>query len=206
MMPLFTKKPWFITLMWVFVAAVFVSALNVLAYFYWLGPPSGHSLFILSNLKVNGPTELCPGETLDFQFDVKVLSVGTYNLWASTWKVDPPPSTIIFSETEPFVIGSKREFPIVRSWRVPVLYEDKADNMMKPLSPGAYTRDISVTAEGKDTENDPLIINYDIRNDCERLDGTKSNLNRFSLSHRSNRIYKSTDYLNADNEVVFLDR
>lgn len=84
----------------------------------------------------------------------------------STWKTSPPPSTIIFSETEPFVIGSEREFPIKRMWPVPTTYEDKSDNTLKPFTPGEYIRDISVTAEGRDTRNDPIQVAFTIRGDC----------------------------------------
>lgn len=131
-------------------------------------PRVGRSLFILSEVRVTGPTELCPGDTLDFEFDVNVKEVGTYNLWMSTWKVDPPPSTIIFSEFQPFVIGSPRQFLIPRKWRVPTNYVDPADSTEKPLLPGAYTRDISVTAEGRDTRNHPLLVAFNIKKDCKK--------------------------------------
>lgn len=127
---------------------------------------SGLTVFELSDVRVTGPTALCPGDTLNFEFDVVAREVGTYNLWMSTWKVDPPPSTIIFSETEPFVVGSEREFVIQREWIVPAIYEDKTDNEYKPFAPGSYIRDISVTAEGRDTFNDPLQIVFSIRSDC----------------------------------------
>lgn len=127
---------------------------------------SGLTVFELSEVRVTGSNELCPGETLDFEFDVIAREVGTYNLWMSTWKVDPPPSIIIFSETEPFVIGSERQFVIQREWIVPETYEDKADNERKPLAPGSYFRDISVTAEGRDTKNDPIQIAFTIRSNC----------------------------------------
>lgn len=130
---------------------------------------SGVAVFEISQVRVTGPTDLCPGQTLDFEFDVIAKEVGTYNLWMSTWKVDPPPSTIIFSETEPFVIGSEREFPIQREWLVPATYEDKADNTFKPFAPGSYIRDISVTAEGRDTRNDPIQVTFTIRDDCPPL-------------------------------------
>jgi hypothetical protein len=123
-------------------------------------------VFVLSPVEVTGPIELCPGETLDFEFDVTVLETGTYNLWMSTWKVEPPPSTIIFSEIQPFVIGSTRTFPIMRKWRVPTTYRDPADSEEKPMISGEYIRDISVTAEGRNTANDPLQILFRIRRDC----------------------------------------
>jgi hypothetical protein len=167
MMPKFLQRPWFITLSWLLLGVVLMVGLNILAYRYWLGPQPSDSLFVLSNLKINGPTELCPGESLDFQFDVKVTEVGTYNLFMSTWKVDPPPSIIIFSETQPFVIGSKREFMILREWEIPEIYEDPANSQDTPMVAGSYIRDIAVTAEGKNTINVPVQVAFQIKEDCE---------------------------------------
>lgn len=139
----------------------------VLTWFTFLYPQAGQSVFVLSPVEVTGLTALCPGETLDFNFNVTVLEVGTYNLWMSTWKTEPPPSTIIFSEIQPFVIGSVRSFPIVRKWKVPETYVDPADSADKPMISGEYIRDISVTAEGRNTSNEPLQIPFTIRKDCQ---------------------------------------
>lgn len=152
---------------WFVFAVIVFSLTNTLLYYLFLNPRAGQPVLVTSDVRVTGPTDLCPGQTLDFAFDVTVDEVGTYNLWMSTWKVDPPPSVIIFSETEPFVIGSKRNFPIARKWVVPQIYEDKADNEYKPFAPGSYFRDISITAEGRDTRNDPLQVKFTVRDDCQ---------------------------------------
>lgn len=161
-----TNPPWIVNLVWAAITLILYLTLSFTVYYFWLNPVAGQSTFVLSNLRVIGPTELCPGETLDFVFDVEVKEVGTYNLFMSTWKVDPPPSTIIFSEDQSFVIGSPRSFPIPRKWEVPAIYVDPADSVEKPLSAGAYTRDIDVKAEGRDTKNIPLMVNFNIRKDC----------------------------------------
>lgn len=150
-----------------FVFAVIVLALtNTVLYYLFLNPRAGRSALVISEVRVTGPTDLCPGDTLDFEFDVVAKEIGTYNLWMSTWKVDPPPSTIIFSEFQAFVVGSERSFPIVRQWRVPEMYNDPADSVDKPLAEGAYIRDISITAEGRDTRNDPLQVKFNVKRDC----------------------------------------
>lgn len=141
------------------------SAVN---YFQVLNPQAGQSVFVLSDIRITGPTNLCPGETLDFAFDVTVKEVGVYSLYMSTWKVDPPPSTIIFSELQPFVIGSERSFPIVRKWEVPFKYVDPADSKDMPMVPGEYIRDIDVVAVGKNTESTPLQVLFNIRSDCPK--------------------------------------
>lgn len=151
----------------IFLAAILA---NVLIIFFYFGPSVAPSVFILSEIRMNGPTDLCPGDTLDFEFDVTVKEEGTYNLFMSTWKVDPPPSTIIFSELQPFVIGSQRSFSIPREWKIPVVYEDPANNVRVPMLPGAYIRDISVTAEGRNTKNKPLQVFFNIKKDCPSLE------------------------------------
>lgn len=132
----------------------------------FFNPQAGRSVFVLSDIRITGPTDLCPGDSLKFEFDVTVKSTGVYNLFMSTWKVDPPPSTVIFSELQPFVIGSPRAFPIVREWKIPVTYKDPANNIDTPMFPGRYIRDISVTAEGRDTRSTPLQVPFTIREGC----------------------------------------
>lgn len=137
-----------------------------ITFWLYINPRSGQSVFVLSNLVVTGPVDLCPGETLDFAFDVTVKEVGVYSLYMSSWKTEPPPSTIIFSEFQPFVIGSERSFSIIRKWKVPFTYKDPADSKDMPMVPGEYIRDISVVAVGKNTESTPLQVPFRIRNDC----------------------------------------
>lgn len=149
-----------------FLPIVIVLAWVAISTFMFYMPQAGQSVFVLSDIRVTGPTNLCPGETLDFEFDVTVKEVGTYNLWMSTWKTDPPPAVVIFSETQPFVVGSTRFFPIARKWLIPTSYNDPGDSVDKPLIPGTYFRDISVTAEGKNTNNDPKQVEFRIRSDC----------------------------------------
>lgn len=151
-----------------FNVAVTIFIVLVTLLFVWVFFPTvGRSLFVLSEVRVTGPTELCPGDTLDFSFDVNVKEEGVYNLFMSTWKTDPPPSTIIFSEIQPFVISSDRSFKIAREWLIPTTYMDPANNKDTPMVPGEYIRDITVTAEGRDTRNEPLQVVFMIRSDCE---------------------------------------
>lgn len=154
--------------MFIVFAFMFLLVIGAVNYFQILNPQAGQSVFVLSDIRVTGPTDLCPGETLDFTFDVTVKEVGVYSLYMSSWKTEPPPSTIIFSELQPFVIGSERSFPIVRKWKVPFTYEDPADSKDTPMVPGEYIRDISVVAIGRDTESTPLQVPFRIRSDCPK--------------------------------------
>lgn len=151
---------------WLIFGIILIVIGPIITWIMFVNPQAGRSVFILSPIRITGPVSLCPGETLNFEFDVMVREVGTYNLWMSTWKTEPPPSTIIFSETQPFVIGSTRSFPIARKWQIPSTYIDPADSVDKPMIPGEYIRDISVTAEGRNTGNVPLQVLFTIRDNC----------------------------------------
>lgn len=151
---------------WFIFAVIAISLTNTLLYYLFLHPRPGKPVLVISDIRVTGPVDLCPGDTLDFVFDVRAEEVGTYNLWMSTWKTSPPPSTIIFSEFQAFVVGSERSFPVVRKWRVPAMYNDPADSADKPMVAGAYIRDIAITAEGRDTRNDPLQVKFNVKRDC----------------------------------------
>lgn len=156
---------YFMFLVFSFMFLLLIGAVN---YFQILNPQAGQSVFILSNLVVPGPTDLCPGDSLRFGFDVDVREPGVYSLYMSSWKISPEPAVIIFSELQPFVIGGARYFPIVREWEVPFTYKDPADSKDTPILPGDYIRDISVVAVGKNTESTPLQVKFTVKNTCPK--------------------------------------
>lgn len=46
------------------------------------------------------------------------------------------------------------------------MYNDPADSVDKPMIAGSYIRDISITAEGRDTRNAPLQVKFNVKQDC----------------------------------------
>jgi hypothetical protein len=152
---------------WVIAAFLFLLSLGAFNYLRSLNPQPGQTLFILGDSTVSGSSDLCPGESLDFSVSVSVSEKGTYTLDMSTWQVDPPPATIIFSEGERMVLGDDRSFPITRKWVVPETYVDPATNERISWKPGKFSRDIAVTALGKNVESSTKSIPFTIREDCE---------------------------------------
>lgn len=136
-------------------------------YFQILNPQAGRSVFELSEPRLVGPTELCPGEALFFEMDATVTEAGVYRLAMSTWRVSPPPATYTFSEGLDMVIAESREFPIQILWTVPPTFDNLATGKAEPWPSGDYSRDVSVTATGRNTTSDPRQIRFSIREDCQ---------------------------------------
>lgn len=134
-----------------------------------VGPRAGvpsESILTVSPLMAKGPTELCPGEPLDFEFTMDVKGEGVFDLDASTWKLVPPPETVIFSESERFVVAEPITYLVIRRWVVPSNYIDPATNRATAWESGKYERQIFVTAVGRDTEPSIQVLPFTIRDDC----------------------------------------
>lgn len=135
-----------------------------------MGPRPGvpaEPILEVSDIAALSATHLCPGDNLDFEFEMDVIREGAFELDNSTWKVTPPPQTVIFSEdTERFVIGNPVSFKVVRRWPVPVTYIDPATNTETGWLPGHYQRQVFVTAVGRDAEPSIKLLSFWIREDC----------------------------------------
>lgn len=135
-----------------------------------IGPRPGipsESILTVSPLMAKGPTDLCPGEPLDFEFTMDVRGEGVFDLDASTWKLVPPPETVIFSESERFVVAEPITYLVMRRWVVPSNYIDPATNRATEWQSGQYERQIFVTAVGRDTEPSIQVLPFTIRNNCK---------------------------------------
>jgi hypothetical protein len=154
------------------IAAILLALLSYLAfasmvYIFWVNPRSAASSIVLGEISVNGPTELCPGEYLDFSFELDVLAPGIYGLDMSVFRVSPPPNIAIFSEKQAFVIGSPRTFLVTRHWQIPKDYRDEQTNEVIAFAPGDYERNIAVGTPGRNTSPSTKILPFSIRSDCE---------------------------------------
>ena len=147
-------------------ATIFFTWMGLSTFFYF-NPLAGKSTFLIGEPIVAGSTELCPGESLDFSASIDVERPGVYLLDMSTWKVDPPPAMVIFSEADRMVIGDERSSIIARKWTVPVNYINPVTGKISEWLPGNYTRDIAVTAVGLNTLPSTQAVEFTIRSGCQ---------------------------------------
>lgn len=151
-----------------FIALVIIMlVLNSALYWLYLNPRASRSLLTISDIRVIGPTDLCPGEFLVFSFDMIVEAEGVYELDMSVFRTSPPPTIAVFSERKTFVIGSPRAFTVTRHWQIPDAYVDEDTDESVQFVAGSYERDIAVSTTSRNTFPSTRILPFTIREDCE---------------------------------------
>lgn len=151
---------------WIIMGIIGWLVIASLLFIFYLNPRSSSSNLVLSEIAVTGPISLCPGEFLDFSFEMEVKEKGTYSLDMSVFKVSPPPAIAIFSERKFFVIGSPRTFKVIRHWEIPAEYIDEETSETIKFVAGSYERNIAVGTTSQDTLPSTRILSFFIRDDC----------------------------------------
>lgn len=152
---------------WFLIATAIMLAANTALFFLYLNPRAGQSLLVIGEIQVHGDTDVCPGDYIDFSFEMDVSRPGVYELDLSVFRVSPPPSIAVFSERQTFVIGQPRTFVVNRHWQVPPLYHDEQTNETIEFIPGVYTRDIAVSTTSRNTLPSTQFFEFTIKDSCE---------------------------------------
>lgn len=152
---------------WFVFAVIVFSLTNTFLYYLFLNPRTPSSLLEISEIRVTGPVDLCPGEYLDYSFDMVVKEAGVYGLDISVFRTSPLPMIAVFSESQFFVIGSPRTFPVTRHWQIPERYEDKVTKENIEFIPGDYERSIAVGTTSSSTHPSTETLKFSIRDGCE---------------------------------------
>lgn len=148
-----------------FIPTAIILAWLLITQYRFFNLRSGQTVFVLSEAQVLGPTDLCPGDSLNFSVDVEVLEQGIYQLSMSTWKTSPP-TTVVFSEGLDMVIADSREFPIAIEWVVTDMYISPYTGKPTEWEAGEYSRDVAVSAVDRNTTPSIVAIPFTIRSDC----------------------------------------
>lgn len=108
----------------------------------------------ISNVRVEGPTALCPGELLTIAYDLRADGTGKLVEDAAIW-IEVPPKTVIYSITRPFLVDGLVDQRETIAWEIPKTYINPADLKETPLPPGPYRRIFSV---GSPTDDDDFAL------------------------------------------------
>lgn len=152
--------------LWTIIGVLAWLVLTSLLLLLYLNPQSIRSHLVLGEITVTGPIHLCPGEYLDFNFEMEVRTAGVYSLDMSVFKVSPPPAIAVFSESQFFVIGSPRTFEVTRHWQIPNEYRDPETNETIQFVTGSYERNIAVGTTSQATLPSTQILPFFIRDNC----------------------------------------
>lgn len=120
---------------------------------------------VISNVQTIGPTALCPGDGLLFEFDYSVQGEGKLDFDTTAWFVDPP-KRIVFTKTEPFLMSGNVQERVRYLWIVPFQYVDLATQQPSPLPAGAYNLNFGLTSPSRSAVSEVEIVSFSIRADC----------------------------------------
>lgn len=126
-----------------------------------------NSILNVSPITINGPTSLCPGESLDFSFFMDILQEGTFDIDESVWKISPP-ETVVFSDSDRFGAAKPIIYIVKREWTIPDVYIDPVTGTNTQWEPGRYERQIFVTAIGRNIKSSIQVVPFEIKGGCRQ--------------------------------------
>lgn len=157
---------------WLIVAVVVLIVLNIISFSLWGYLALTEAPRVnLSNLEVIGPTKLCPGDTLNYKFDMDISAALDIVITMRVQYISPDshgqgvPHTIFVTE-EQYRADSPARITLVRHNRIEPFYIDQNDGNLHPRLPGDYLRIISARVYGQTEDGDFLAIPYTIPMNC----------------------------------------
>lgn len=119
----------------------------------------------ITDVRIVGSSDLCPGDSLVIAFYLKADGTGKLVEDATVW-VEIPPKTVIYSNSLPFLVDGTLDQEQTVAWPIPETYLDPTTAGKKPLPPGNYKR---IFAIGSETDEDEFALDrvlFSIREDC----------------------------------------
>lgn len=122
-----------------------------------------------SNMRVIGPSDLCPGDNLTVGFDFTGKGHGLVIEDATFYRVTPP-ATIITSQSQRYILAQDSQRSVTRVWRVPRTYVDEATGKTAPLEPGNYRRLYALSAPSRGAIVDVESVDFTVKEeeDCPK--------------------------------------
>lgn len=118
----------------------------------------------LSDPQLLGPTNLCPGETLDYTFVMVVSREALIELKTSVQKLQPD-ARISYARLQEFSFEEATKLEFVRHWVTPPTYSDPVSGTEVAWEPGPYEQITiaNVAGRGKVSE---IRVPFSIRESC----------------------------------------
>jgi hypothetical protein len=130
-----------------------------------LPSPPSPSVVTIANLRPLGATDLCPGETLRYTYQIIGDLSGVLDIDMTIWRVTPP-QTVLYSLSRRDVLVRPVDLTRTDAWVVP----DEGTNplTLQPLEwqPGDYERRVAISTPSRNTEPAIAVLPFRIRQDC----------------------------------------
>lgn len=124
----------------------------------------------LSAVTLLARTDLCPGDTLDYQFTVAVTRPGVVDLHTSVLRRGDSENNTGYVRLQQFIMSNPTDMVIVRHWVVPPSYTDPETGLEVRWEPGLYAQRTTAVVSGRSHGRSTIEVQFSIRYDCTNLE------------------------------------
>lgn len=118
----------------------------------------------VTDVKTIGPTSLCPGDMLNYQYSLHVDGSGAVDVDASIWSIDPP-QTAIYSMPLRAIFTGPTDTLVKETW---LISPDLTARQVAAWHPGRYERRLAFRNVYEATQPKVITVYFSIRADCPK--------------------------------------
>lgn len=126
----------------------------------------GASLVSVSDIEPAEAPALCPGDKLEFIYNIDSVADGVVDINLTLYRKTAPARTIIYSEPLTDIIIDPERQQIHAVWPIPHETIDPFSGEMIQLAPGEYQRRISISTTSRSTKPVTVLIDFSIKENC----------------------------------------
>lgn len=123
----------------------------------------------LYNLQMVGNVEICPGDPLNYEFNLYVSTAGDVDLIGAMQRtaLEERGTVTLYTTVTKFRTEEETDIVIVRDMPLPLVYTNVVTDRIEKWRPGGYRLRLTARAVGRSSEGSVLYIPFRIRQDCE---------------------------------------
>lgn len=124
----------------------------------------------ITDMLINSPTDVCPGDVINFEFRLYISGKSDITLFSTTQKeIAPRGYQSLYTTETLFRVDEETDFVVVRDYMIPPFYVDPRTERRIPWTPGDYHVQLRVFPTGSNTRDDEDGFNFTIKSDCPPL-------------------------------------
>lgn len=150
----------------IIIAALVALAINgaLVGWAFWYSAQQPH--VTLSKPAIDGNTELCPGDTLNYSFTLAVTKKASVDLYTTVDRASSK-DHVSYTRLQQFDFDDQTDLEIKRHWQLPPTYRDPASGIQITWTPGPYIqRTTASVANGRD-EPAKIEVPFVVKTSCE---------------------------------------
>lgn len=146
--------------------AVGIAVNTLLFWLVWQPDRVPPAIVRVGNLALLSPADVCPGDTLEYAFDLSANADAVVALDGAVYRVSDPAGLAAWSDTRRMVLPRGATFTVRQRWFVPTVYWDWGAGAERVWPPGEYERLIAVGTTIRNTVPEIQGFRFTVRGDC----------------------------------------